>query len=113
MGVWATGSLAPGTFASNADSVGPCAMCQPIRTARQHLSQCCPKLRRGHDISYDELSLAGLVLATGLDALVLDGAPAAVFDHLRWAVSRLWPPMLRLVEQTQAAVGDAVLSHRS
>jgi hypothetical protein len=71
------------------------------------------KLRRGLELEYDDVCLAGLVVATGLDVSLLDGADRAAFDRLQWAVARLWPPMLRLVEHTQAAVGDAVLSHRT
>jgi Golgi phosphoprotein 3 GPP34 len=71
------------------------------------------KVRRGVELVYDERCLAGLVVATGLEVLLLDGAPPEVAQRLQWAVTRLWPPMLRLLEHTQAAVGDAVLSHRT
>jgi hypothetical protein len=71
------------------------------------------KLRRGLELEYDDVCLAGLVMATGLDVSLLDGAEPAAFDRLQWAVARLWRPMLRLIEHTQAAVGDAVLSHRT
>jgi Golgi phosphoprotein 3 (GPP34) len=71
------------------------------------------KLRRGVELEYDDVCLAGLVLATGLDVSLLDGAEPVASERLRWAVSQLWPPMLRLVQHTQAAVGDAVLSHRT
>lgn len=79
-------------------------------TPRALLSQ---KLRRGLELEYDDVCLAGIVVATGLDVSLLDGADPAAFDRLQWAVARLWPPMLRLVEHTQAAVGDAVLAHRT
>jgi hypothetical protein len=71
------------------------------------------RLRRHEPMDYEELALAGLVLATGLDSFVLDGAPAATFDFLKHQVGTLWPPMLSLLLHTHAAIGEAVLAHRT
>lgn len=71
------------------------------------------KLRRGLPLEYPDLCLAGLVMATGLDLFLLDGASAEAYGRLHAGVGQLWPPMRRLVEHAQAAVGDAVLSHRT
>ncbi|NJP35819.1 GOLPH3/VPS74 family protein [Micromonospora thermarum] len=70
-------------------------------------------LRRHDPLDYESLCLAGLALATGLDAFLLDGAPAATFDYLRQAVGTLCPPMRELLFHTHAAIGDAVLAHRT
>jgi hypothetical protein len=71
------------------------------------------QLRRHNPLDYDELALAGLVVATGLESFVLDDAPAATFEFLRHQVGRLWPPMRSLLRHTHAAIGDAVLAHRT
>lgn len=63
--------------------------------------------------TYNDTCLAGLALATGLDRMLLDGTPPEAKTYLIWAVSSLHPPMLRLVQHTQAAVGDLVLAHRT
>jgi hypothetical protein len=70
-------------------------------------------VRRHDPLNYDELALAGLVVATGLDTFLLDDAPTETFDYLRDQVGRLWPPMRSLLHETHAAIGDAVLSHRT
>jgi len=70
-------------------------------------------LRRHEPLGYESLCLAGLALATGLDTFLLDGAPAATFDYLRRSVGTLWSPMRELLFHTHAAIGDAVLSHRT
>ena len=71
------------------------------------------RLRRHEPLEYEPLCLAGLALASGLDTFVLDGAPAETFDHLNRAVRNLWPPMRALLFHTHAAIGDAVLAHRT
>ena len=71
------------------------------------------KLRRGLVLDYGDVCLGGMVLATGLDLFLLDGAQPEAYARLHSCVRRLWTPMRRVVEHTQAAVGDAVLSHRT
>ena len=71
------------------------------------------KLRRNQFLDFADVCLAGLVLATGLDRFLLDGAGPEASARLEWYVSHSWPPMRSLVDHTQAAVGKAVLAHRS
>ncbi|MFI5489213.1 GOLPH3/VPS74 family protein [Micromonospora echinaurantiaca] len=71
------------------------------------------RLRRHEPLGYDELALAGLVLATGLESFLLDGAPAATFEFLKHQVGTLWPPMRSLLFHTHAVIGEAVLAHRT
>lgn len=68
--------------------------------------------RRAMELTADEICLAGLVVATGLDAFVLDGADAEASARLRWWVSRMPTPMRIIVDHLHAAVGNAVLAHR-
>jgi hypothetical protein len=71
------------------------------------------RLRRHEPLGYDELSLAGLARATGLESLLLDGAPATTFEFLNHQVGTLWPPMRWLLFHTHASIGGAVLAHRT
>ncbi|SCF48777.1 Golgi phosphoprotein 3 (GPP34) [Micromonospora matsumotoense] len=71
------------------------------------------RLRRHEPLNYDDLALAGLVLATGLESFLLDGATSATSEFLRHQVGRLWPLMRSLLHHTHAAIGDAVLAHRT
>ena len=58
--------------------------------------------------------LAGLALACGLEAHLLSwDTPPAVRRYLDHAVSRLPGPLHELVATTAAAVGNAVLNHRT
>jgi hypothetical protein len=84
-----------------------------MNTAAKPWALLSTKLRRHEPLDYEHLCLAGLCAVTGLDGYVLEGAPAATFDHLRHDVARLWSPMQQLLHHTQAAVGDAVLAHRT
>jgi hypothetical protein len=70
-------------------------------------------LSRGEPLSYLDTCLAGLTTATGLDTLILDGAPRAVHVYVRSVVTSTWPPLRELIAQTAAAVGGSVLSHRT
>lgn len=71
------------------------------------------RLRHRLPMEHQWLCLAGLAWATGLDSLVLELAPRDAHDYLQHAISILWPPMRELVAYTRAAVGDAVLAHRT
>src|SRR5262245_19266689 len=68
--------------------------------------------RREHWI-WEDVLLAGLVSATGLREHVLWDADPAIRQHLAEVVSWLPPALTELVGQTEAAVGDAVLTHRT
>lgn len=71
------------------------------------------RLRREEPLTEVGLVLAGLISATGLDKFVLDGAPASAYEALHKQLSNLTDPMRELLFHTRAAVGDAVLSHRT
>ncbi len=71
------------------------------------------RLRRHDPLEYEPLCLAGLALACGLHTFVLDGAPDETFAYLNRAVRHLWPPMRALLFHTHAAIGEAVLAHRT
>ncbi|WP_422773381.1 GOLPH3/VPS74 family protein [Plantactinospora sp. WMMC1484] len=71
------------------------------------------RLRQQQPFDYDSACLAGLTLATGLDKFVLEGAPPRAPEYLRHIAAGLWPPMRELLAHTQAAIGDAVLAHRT
>ncbi|MGI5151437.1 GOLPH3/VPS74 family protein [Plantactinospora sp. CA-294935] len=71
------------------------------------------RLRDGMPLDFQRACLAGLTVATGLDKWLLDGANPATYAYLRHVVSRLWPPMRELLAHTEAAIGTAVLSHRT
>lgn len=57
--------------------------------------------------------LAGLVGATGLSWLVFRDAGPHAAEHVTREKDRLPPPLRDLVDQVAAAVGDAVLTHRT
>lgn len=71
------------------------------------------RLRDGTPLDYPGACLAGLVLATGLDRWLLDGAAPAAGAYLRTVATGLWPPMRELLTYTEAAVGAAVMTHRA
>jgi hypothetical protein len=70
-------------------------------------------LLRGEPLAGTDALLAGLVAATGLSSLVLWDAPASSHQYLASLVAALPPPLRDLVAHLEAAVGDAVLSHRT
>jgi hypothetical protein len=59
------------------------------------------------------VALAGLMVATGLDATILDGASPEVHARLRRLIGRLPSAFLELFAHTEALVGAAVLAHRT
>ena len=69
-------------------------------------------IRRHEPLTYDQLVLAGLAVATGLERWLLEGAPAETFDFLHGQVAKLWPPMTWLLHYTHEVIGEAVLAHR-
>jgi hypothetical protein len=70
-------------------------------------------LLRGESLPLADALLAGLVKATGLTPLVLWDAPVSSHRHLSGSVASLPAPLRDLIAQLEAAVGDAVLSHRT
>lgn len=70
-------------------------------------------LVRGEPLSLPDTLLAGLVSATGLTSQVLWDAPPSSHQHLAGLVAALPPPLRDLIGHLEAAVGDAVLSHRT
>jgi hypothetical protein len=70
-------------------------------------------LSAGRQVELPDVALAGLVLATGLDAYVLADAPPEARLHLRHLLAGLPPSLRDVVDETSAAVGDAVLNART
>ena len=71
------------------------------------------RLRAGAHLDYPDVFLAGLATATGLERQLLDGGGVEAARYLADLVAALPPPLHALVAHTHAAVGDAVLSHRT
>jgi hypothetical protein len=73
------------------------------------------RLSRGLPMSAEDVVLAGLVEATDLDAYVLADAQSKsnVRDYLSWLLAGLPDSLRDLVDETAAAVGDAVLNARA
>lgn len=76
-------------------------------------SRLASRLSAGLGLEPPDIVLAGLVAATGLDRQVLAGAPAHARPYLRRVVNTLPPSLRSLIDETAAAVGDAVLSSRT
>ncbi|GAB3146985.1 hypothetical protein GCM10027290_29560 [Micromonospora sonneratiae] len=70
------------------------------------------RLRRLELLSHEDMFLAGLCVATGLDRLLFDGASPQARRYLTQVSAGLWPPALELVDVTSALVADAILSAR-
>ncbi|MGC4771556.1 GOLPH3/VPS74 family protein [Micromonospora sp. DT44] len=71
------------------------------------------KLRRYEQLDPFDLALAGLVMHTGLDRYVLDGAPYATGAHLRGLLDAAWPALRDLLADLGTAIGNSVLTHRT
>jgi Golgi phosphoprotein 3 GPP34 len=71
------------------------------------------RLSTGAGLEPPDIVLAGLVAATGLDRYLLSGTPAHARPYLHRVVSSLPPSLTSLIDETAAAVGDAVLSSRT
>ena len=72
-------------------------------------------LGRGHSIDQHHAFLAGLAVAVGLDEYLIRDAEDRDYarDYLRLLVDSAWEPGRELVAQTQAAVGNALVTHRA
>ncbi|WP_229688158.1 GOLPH3/VPS74 family protein [Micromonospora yangpuensis] len=71
------------------------------------------RLRGRRTLGDSDRVLAGLVLHTQLDSSLLDGAPLSARLYLREVVDGVQPPVRELFGDLAAAVGNAVLSHRT
>lgn len=71
------------------------------------------RLSTGLDLQLPDMVLAGLVEATGLDAYVLADTSASVRHYLRRLLDGLPTSLRALIDETAAALGDAVLSART
>jgi hypothetical protein len=76
-------------------------------------SRLASRLSAGAALEPPDIVLAGLVAATGLDTYVLTDTPPQVRPYLRRVVASLPPSLREVVDQTAAAVGDAVLNART
>ncbi|MGC5661712.1 GOLPH3/VPS74 family protein [Micromonospora sp. WMMD723] len=84
-----------------------------INTAAWPWARLSQQLRNRRDLFEHDVLLAGLVLRTQLDTALLDGASWLARDYLARLVRQLWPPWPELLGELGAAVGAAVLSHRT
>jgi hypothetical protein len=87
----------------------------PINTAqaawtRMRLSQL---LHRGDPLDHIDRFLLALATTTGLRPLLLDGASRNAHAYLDAVLTAPHPALRELLDHTQAAVGHAVLSHRT
>jgi len=71
------------------------------------------RLRAGSDLELPDIVLAGLARATGLDAYLLKDTPPAARPFLRRLLAGLPGSLRGLIDETQAAIGDAVLNART
>lgn len=76
-------------------------------------SRLAKRLSTGLQVELPDVVLAGLVEATGLDAYVLADTPPTARQYLRRLLSGLPASLRDLIDETAAAVGDAVLSART
>ena len=83
-----------------------------MNVAAWPLARLAGHLQRRESLSPGDLLLAGLITATGLHGYLLDSLPPAAGPHLRALLARLAVPRYELLAETEAAVGDAVLTHR-
>lgn len=71
------------------------------------------RVRFGEPMDYLDVFLIGLAIATGLEQQLLEGAGPQGQQYVRRLIAELPPPLRELLNQTEAAIGDAVLSHRT
>ena len=71
------------------------------------------RLMNGLGLEDEYVVLAGLMVATGLDATILAGAPPGARAHVRGLVAGLPAAFAELFAHTETLVGSAVLAHRT
>lgn len=84
-----------------------------MNAAHLPLARLATSLRNGRQVSWTDAVLLGLVMATGLDDLLLFADDDAAREYLTHLVEHLTPPLYVLVWHLHAAVGDAVLTGRT
>jgi hypothetical protein len=84
----------------------------PHRAART-AARLSTRVRLGEPLDLLDVFLVGLAIATGLDQTLLEAAGPNGYQYARRLAAGLPPPLRDLLGQTEAAVGDAVLSHRT
>ncbi|HEY9472751.1 MAG TPA: GPP34 family phosphoprotein [Mycobacteriales bacterium] len=70
-------------------------------------------LRRAEPMHPLDILLSGLALVSGLDGYLLEDGRGPAHRYMLQIVSTLPPQLRELLNQTEAAVGDAVLSYRT
>lgn len=71
------------------------------------------RLLRRQPLDFHLLCLAGLTVASELESRLLDGAPTAAAEFLRTQAAAVPAPVREVLRHTHAAIGDAVLAHRT
>ncbi|WKU03784.1 GPP34 family phosphoprotein [Micromonospora sp. HUAS LYJ1] len=84
-----------------------------INTAAWPWARLSQQLRNRRGLPEHDVLLAGLAAHTQLDVALLDGASWLARDYLSLLVEHLFPPWPGLLGELGAAVGAAVLSHRT
>ncbi|MFE9207467.1 GPP34 family phosphoprotein [Micromonospora sp. NPDC007230] len=70
-------------------------------------------LRNLEPLDTFDLALAGIAREVRLDQWILQGTPHASTTHLRQLLAEAPPPMRDLLAALNAAIGNAVMSHRT
>jgi hypothetical protein len=84
-----------------------------INTAYAPTARLANNLSNHRQLTWQDAALAGLVVATGLESLVLYTTDTNARDYLRHILANLFPSLHALVLHLRAAVGDAVLTGRT
>ncbi|MDG4832996.1 GPP34 family phosphoprotein [Solwaraspora sp. WMMD1047] len=111
--LWRTGYLRPRTMRRRLISTSVVYVPTDTNRAAMPWALLSMKLRCRASLAQDEVFLAGLCAATGLDRFLLDGLPAGSRSYFEQAVGAVWQPAYELVAAARTAVGDAVLAARS
>lgn len=82
-------------------------------TAHLPTARLATSLRNGRQVSWTDAVLLGLVMATGLDNLLLFPDDDAARGYLTHLIEHLTPSLHALVWHVHAAVGDAVITGRT
>ena len=70
------------------------------------------KLARREPVVLPDITLAGLLCATGLDRYLRTEAVTEIGPYLAQLITGLPRPLRVLVAETEAAIGEAVMHHR-
>ncbi|MBV9846712.1 MAG: GPP34 family phosphoprotein [Kutzneria sp.] len=83
-----------------------------INVAAWPAARLATRLSKREPLSTADVVLSGLIAATELEAQVFQYDSADIGRYLRQLLTTLPSPLRALLSETEAAVGDAVLSHR-